>query len=165
MRVAPSESQTLYQAIRASIIRARNEYAHEGCKRRAWSSSREVERLWGMQRIWETEDKIFAGNNHRADHWARPLSLYPVSTPFSSLLYVTPSGSFSWKGGDLYEETELELKRTLHFVGFYSGRSLQNAQDHGKGGLSLRGVAVMTETAMTAKTVKTATAASLCCIL
>ena len=39
-------------------------------------------------------------------------------------------------------------------------------QDHGKGGLSLGGgVAVMTETAMTAKTVKTATVASLCCIL
>ena len=39
-------------------------------------------------------------------------------------------------------------------------------QDHGKGGLSVRGVAVMTETAMTAKTaktVKTATVASLCC--
>ena len=39
------------------------------------------------------------------------------------------------------------------------------SQDHGKGGLSLRGVAVMTETAMTAETVKTATVASLCCIL
>ena len=41
-------------------------------------------------------------------------------------------------------------------------------QDHGKGGLSSRGVAVMTETAMTAetaKTIKTATVASLCCIL
>ena len=37
--------------------------------------------------------------------------------------------------------------------------------DHGKVGLGLRGVAVMTETAMTAKTVKTATVASLCCIL
>ena len=45
---------------------------------------------------------------------------------------------------------------------------VNKSQDHGKGGLSLRGVAVMTETAMTgetAKTVKTATAASLCCIL
>ena len=41
-------------------------------------------------------------------------------------------------------------------------------QDHGKGRLSLRGVAVMTETAMTAKTaktVKTATVASLCFVL
>ena len=38
-------------------------------------------------------------------------------------------------------------------------------QDHGKGGLSLGGVAVMTENAMTAttaKTVETATVASLC---
>ena len=40
------------------------------------------------------------------------------------------------------------------------------SQAHGKrGGLSLRGVAVMTETAMTTETVKTATVASLCCIL
>ena len=45
------------------------------------------------------------------------------------------------------------------------GEFIKN-QDHGKGGLSLRGGAVMTETAMTAKTaktVKTAKAASLCC--
>ena len=52
------------------------------------------------------------------------------------------------------------------FGGLAMGVSLN--QDHGKGGLSLRGVAVMTETAMTAetaKTVKTATVASLCCIL
>ena len=39
---------------------------------------------------------------------------------------------------------------------------LNHYQDHEKGGLSLRGVAVMTETAMTAKTAKTATVA---CIL
>ena len=43
---------------------------------------------------------------------------------------------------------------------------LEKFQDGGKGRLSLRGVAVMTETAMTAETaetVKTATVASLCC--
>ena len=38
-----------------------------------------------------------------------------------------------------------------------------STQDHGKGGLSLRGVAVTTETATTAETVKTVTAASWCC--
>ena len=45
---------------------------------------------------------------------------------------------------------------------------MEQYQDHGKGGLSLKGVAVMTETAMTAetaKTVKSTTVASLCCIL
>ena len=38
-------------------------------------------------------------------------------------------------------------------------------QDHGQGGLSLRGVAVTTETATTAETAKTVTAASWYCIL
>ena len=51
-----------------------------------------------------------------------------------------------------------------------SGRMVydKEGQDVGKGGLSLRGVAVTTETATTAettKTVKTVTVASLSCIL
>ena len=48
-------------------------------------------------------------------------------------------------------------------VGWFTLAGLHDGkyQDHGKGGLSLRGVTV---TAMTAETVKTATDASLCCI-
>ena len=48
------------------------------------------------------------------------------------------------------------------------GSSSGSYQDDGKGGLNLRGVAVTTETpitAKTAKTVKTVTIASLFCIL
>ena len=59
-------------------------------------------------------------------------------------------------------------KRTSHRCVSLPLKICQLTRDHGKGGLSLRGVAVMTEIAMTAetaRTVKTATVASLCCIL
>ena len=83
------------------------------------------------------------------------------------LLYTGPLFAFFWHvmvcGGYLGF-----LGGVCNLAGCRQDDILVFFQDHGKGGLSLRGVAVTTETAMTAetaKTVKTATVASLCCIL
>ena len=68
-----------------------------------------------------------------------------------------------WGGGKWGFLTPKPLFFPIFFGGFWDVY-----QGHGKGGLSLRGVAVMTETAKTAETattVKTATVASFCCIL
>ena len=62
-------------------------------------------------------------------------------------------------GGDDNEEAEADLTslaKSLHILWHKLLKKIsgcRKSQDHGKGGLSLRGVAVITETAVTAKTV------------
>ena len=75
-------------------------------------------------------------------------------------------GGWVWKGscGRKWPLSVLSQGSRLGVLrGFMSVSvgSSPEIQDHGKGGLSLRGVAVTTETAITAKTVKTVTVASL----
>ena len=58
-----------------------------------------------------------------------------------------------------------EICFSLNQGGFHRIQRRTQDQDDGKGGLSLRGVAVTSGTATTAKTVKTVTVVSLHCIL